>query len=93
MSNDDPLDSLNISEFIINMTRVVKLGIEESIRTETLTPVDHGYCWYCSKEKSVLEVTSKNAPTQPPICEACFIKKAITIYSDINNLRNLVNGF
>ena len=43
----------------------------------SLIEVGHGFCWTCSQEKSVYEISSDFFPSQEPKCGECIVETAI----------------
>ena len=86
MSNDIP--PIHEQHFVNALVAAVEAG--------WLSPVEHGYCFYCNEEKFVYEVRAKDVPVQPPRCESCFIEQAFDLMASDEMMadlkKNLTDG-
>ena len=71
----------------------IRDALHEAVKRGWVVPVEHGYCFTCSTEGPVFEITAREAPTQPAKCEGCFVAQALTVIADPLNLQRLAEGF
>lgn len=55
----------------------LKDAISIFVDNKMLIEVGHGFCWTCSQEKSVYEISSDFFPSQEPKCGECIVETAI----------------
>lgn len=55
----------------------VQAAIDALVEQGMLHKVGHGFCWTCSTEKPVYDVSSEHFPSQEPKCGDCIINAAM----------------
>ena len=83
---------MNEENFSLSDESVIKV-IDLACEMGWLKPVEHGYCFYCNTEKAVYDIIMRDAPTQPPRCESCFIEAAQIMASDPETVKQIQKNF
>jgi hypothetical protein len=55
----------------------LKDAISIFVDNKMLVEIGHGFCWTCSQEKSVYDISSEFFPSQEPKCGECIIETAM----------------
>ena len=58
-------------------------AIWRAVEIGWLSPIDHGFCFSCLREKAVFEVIADDAPPQPPRCMECFVEVSAKMFDKL----------
>lgn len=71
---------------------IIDSALDDAVAAGWLSPVTHGFCFYCNEEKAVYDVTMANAPVQPPRCGDCFFAIAASVRDNPERWSHLFDG-